>query len=182
QKRKIYSKKLILDKDLRKKLLNDILQYSKNILAQNPELQSIKELAVLLFRDIKSPLTGNNKVKVLINGENKFPEVFEVLRNAKNHIHIEYYIYEDDEVGQALEEILVQKAQEGVQVRFIYDDFGSRSIRRKLVPRLRNAGVKAFPFHKIIFLLFANRLNYRNHRKIITVDGKIGRASCREKI
>lgn len=172
QKRKIYSKKLILDKDLRKKLLNDILQYSKNTLAQSPELQSIKELAVLLFRDIKSPLTGNNKVKVLINGENKFPEVFEVLRNAKNHIHIEYYIYEDDEVGQALEEILVQKAQEGVQVRFIYDDFGSRSIRRKLVPRLRNAGVKAFPFHKIIFLLFANRLNYRNHRKIIIVDGK----------
>src|SRR5690606_35797348 len=135
QKRKIYSKKLILDKDLRKKLLNDILQYSKNTLAQSPELQSIKELAVLLFRDIKSPLTGNNKVKVLINGENKFPEVFEVLHNAKNHIHIEYYIYEDDEVGQALEEILVQKAQEGVQVRFIYDDFGSRSISRKMVSR-----------------------------------------------
>lgn len=173
QKRKIYTKKLVQDKDLSRKLQNDILQYSKDTLVQSPELQSTKELAVLLFRDIKSPLTGNNKVKILLNGEDKFPEVIEVLRNAKNHIHIEYYIYEDDEIGQALEEILIQKAKEGVQVRFIYDDFGSRSIRRKLVPRLRKAGVKAFPFHKIIFLLFANRLNYRNHRKIIVVDGKI---------
>lgn len=172
QKRKIYTKKLVQDKDLSKKLQNEILQYSKDILAQSPELQSAKELAVLLFRDIKSPLTGNNKVKVLINGENKFPEVIEVLRNAENHIHIEYYIYEDDEIGQAIEEVLVQKAKEGVQVRFIYDDFGARSIRRKMVPRLKAAGVKAFPFHKIIFLFLANRLNYRNHRKIIVVDGQ----------
>ena len=171
QKRKIYSKKLIRDEGLRKKLQNDILQYSKNTLEQSPDLQSSKELVVLLFKDIKSPLTGNNKVKVLINGENKFPEVLEALQNARHHIHIEYYIYEDDEIGQAIEKILIQKAKEGVQVRFIYDDFGSRSIRRKLVPRLRRAGVKAFPFHKIIFLLLANRLNYRNHRKIIVVDG-----------
>src|SRR5690606_4664277 len=75
QKRKIYSKKLIQDEGLRKKLQNDILKYSKNTLEQSPDIQSSKELAVLLFKDIKSPLTGNNKVKVLINGENKFPEV-----------------------------------------------------------------------------------------------------------
>src|SRR5690606_32885050 len=79
---------------------------------------------------------------------------------------------EDDEIGQAIEKILIKKAQEGVQVRFIYDDFGSRSIRRKMVSRLKKAGVKAFPFHKIIFLLLANRLNYRNHRKIIVIDGQ----------
>ena len=172
QKRKIYSKKLVQDEDLRRKLQNDILEYSKDTLERTPEIQSSKELAVLLFRDIKSPLTGNNKVKVLINGENKFPEVLAAMRRAKDHIHIEYYIYEDDEIGQAIEEVLIQKAKEGVEVRFIYDDFGSRSIRRKMVPRLRAAGVMAFPFHKIFFLFFANRLNYRNHRKIIVVDGQ----------
>jgi cardiolipin synthase len=172
QKRKIYNKKLVQDEDLRKKLHNDILRYSKDTLEQSPDIQSSRELAVLLFRDIKSPLTGNNKVKVLINGENKFPEVLEALKNAKHHIHMEYYIYEDDKIGHALEEVLIQKAKEGVEVRFIYDDFGSRSIRKKMVPRLRNAGVKAFPFHKIVFLLLANRLNYRNHRKIIVIDGK----------
>ncbi|HLW18693.1 MAG TPA: cardiolipin synthase [Cyclobacteriaceae bacterium] len=173
QKRKIYSKKLVQDEELSKQLHKDILQSSRETLAQAPpEIQSSKELAVLLFRDIKSPLTGNNKVKVLINGENKFPEVLEALKNAKNHIHIEYYIYEDDEIGNVIEEVLVQKAKEGVQVRFIYDDFGSRSIRRKMAPRLRKAGVEAFPFHKITFLLLANRLNYRNHRKIIVIDGQ----------
>ena len=173
QKRKIYTKKLIEDEHLRAKLYNDMLQSSKDILAQSsPEVQSSRELAVLLFRDIKSPLTGNNKVRVLNNGENKFPAVLEALREAKDHIHIEYYIYEDDEIGRAIEEVLIQKAEEGVQVRFIYDDFGSRSIRRKMVPRLRAAGVMAFPFHKITFLLLANRLNYRNHRKIIVVDGQ----------
>ena len=172
QKRKIYTKKLVQDEGLRRKLQNDILQYSKDTFEQSPDMQSSKELAVLLFRDIKSPLTGNNKVKVLMNGENKFPEVLEALKNAKHHIHIEYYIYEDDEIGQTIEEILIRKAKEGVEVRLIYDDFGSRSIRRRMVPRLRRAGVQAFPFHKIIFLLLANRLNYRNHRKIIVVDGK----------
>jgi len=173
QKRKIYSKKLIDDGHLKAKLHNDMLQYSKDILTQSsPEVQSSRELAVLLFRDIKSPLTGNNKVKVLTNGEEKFPEVLDALRAAKDHIHIEYYIYEDDEIGRALAEVLIQKAEEGVQVRFIYDDFGSRSIRRKMVARLRAAGVMAFPFHKIFFLFFANRLNYRNHRKIIVVDGQ----------
>lgn len=172
QKRKIYTKKLVQDEDLRRKLQNDILQYSKNTLEQSPEIQSSRELAVLLFRDIKSPLTANNKVQVLINGENKFPEVLEALKNAKHHIHIEYYIYEEGEIGQAIENVLIQKVKEGVEVRFIYDDFGSRSIRRKMVPRLRKAGVGAYPFHKIIFLLLANRLNYRNHRKIIVVDGK----------
>lgn len=173
QKRKIYSKKLIDDGHLKAKLHNDMLQYSKDILTQSsPEVQSSRELAVLLFRDIKSPLTGNNKVKVLTNGEEKFPEVLDALRAAKDHIHIEYYIYEDDEIGRALAEVLIQKAEEGVQVRFIYDDFGSRSIRRKMGARLRAAGVMAFPFHKIFFLFFANRLNYRNHRKIIVVDGQ----------
>lgn len=61
-----------------------------------------------------------------------------------------------------------------MEVRFIYDDFGSRSIRKHLVPRLKAAGVQAYAFHEIIFIAFANRLNYRNHRKIIIVDGITG--------
>src|SRR5690606_22028157 len=64
------------------------------------------------------------------------------------------------------------KAKEGVEVRFIYDDYGSRSIRKTLVKRLRQGGVMAYPFYKILFILLANRLNYRNHRKIIIVDGQ----------
>src|SRR5690606_32650431 len=83
-------------------------------------------------------------------------------------------IFEDDNIGRAIEEVLKQKAREGIAVRLIYDDFGSRTIRKKLVPRLREAGVEAYPFYEIRFLALANRLNYRNHRKIIVVDGCVG--------
>ena len=170
--REMYSKKLLQNDELAKKVHKELYEYSRQtFLKGEAALQSNKELAYMLVKDINSPLTGNNMVKLLVNGENKFPEVLEALSRAKHHIHIEYYIYEDDKIGRAIEEILIQKAKEGVEVRFIYDDFGSRSIRKKLVKRLKAGGVKAFPFLKIYFIAFANRLNYRNHRKIIVVDG-----------
>src|SRR6185312_10020640 len=106
------------------------------------------------------------------NGENKFPEVLKALSEAKNHIHIEYYIYEDDEIGTEIGNLLIKKAREGVAVRFIYDDFGSSSIRKEFVSSLNANGVKSFPFFKINFISFANRINYRNHRKIIVIDGQ----------
>ncbi len=133
-----------------------------------------KELAAMLAKELRSPLTHGNKVKLLINGEEKFPEVLEALRNAKHHIHIEYYIYEQDEIGEQIEDILVQKATEGVQVRFIYDDFGSPSIKKKTEEKMKKAGVEIYPFHKVLFYLLANRINYRNHRKIIVIDGQTG--------
>jgi cardiolipin synthase len=101
----------------------------------------------------------------LINGEEKFPEVIKALEEAKDHIHIEYYIYENDKIGNTIEEILIRKAKQGVSVRFIYDDFGSRGIRKNIAIRLRNAGVEAYPFYEISFLRMVNHLNYRNHRK-----------------
>jgi len=170
--KKMYSKKLFENKDLAEKLKEDLYKYSKQTFNQSDAaVQSNKELAYMLVKDTNSPLTANNSVKILVNGENKFPEVLEALSKAKNHIHIEYYIYEDGEIGKEVEKLLIQKAKEGVTVRFIYDDFGSRSIRRNLVHRLKANDVKAFPFLKIYFIAFANRLNYRNHRKIIVVDG-----------
>lgn len=174
RKRKIYNKKLIRDSNLERKIQSVIEYYTlHNLERKNPSIAHHKELARLLLKDSSSPLTAHNNVQVLVNGEQKFPEVLKALERARYHIHIEYYIYEDDETGRAIEELLIRKAKEGVEVRFIYDDFGSRSIRKKMVRRLRAAGVKVFPFHKIIFIALANRLNYRNHRKIIVVDGKV---------
>jgi cardiolipin synthase len=172
RKRKMYTKKLVADDDMSAKLKENIYQYSKRIFDQSSaDVQSSRELAVMLVKDSQSPLTSGNEVKLLINGEQKFPEVLHVIQGARNHIHIEYYIYEGDEIGTAIADALIQKAKEGVAVRFIYDDFGSRSIRKNIVPRLREGGVSAFPFYKIIFMALANRLNYRNHRKIIVIDG-----------
>ncbi len=100
--------------------------------------------------------------------------MLQALRQATHHIHLEYYIYEYDEIGTAIIELLILKATQGVQVRFIYDDFGSPSIKKKTEQRMRNAGVEVHPFHKVRFYLLANRINYRNHRKIVVIDGHIG--------
>lgn len=171
--KKMYSKKLFENDEMAGKLKEELYHNSKQVYEQSDAaVQGNKELAYMLLKDTLSPLTAHNKVTLLVNGENKFPEVLRALKEARNHIHMEYYIYEDDEIGREIEKILVEKAKEGVTVRFIYDDFGSRSIRRKLVPQLRSNGVKAFPFLKVYFILFANRLNYRNHRKIIVIDGQ----------
>lgn len=169
----MYSKKLIENDVLSARLDKQIYQYSKRTLDEsNPTVQSNKELASMLLKETLSPLTANNSVKILVNGENKFPEVIRALKEAKNHIHMEYYIYEDDEIGRKIEQVLIEKAREGIDVRFIYDDFGSRSIRRTLAHRLNENGVKAFPFLRIYFIALANRINYRNHRKIIVIDGQ----------
>ena len=175
RKKKIYSRKFLADESQSKRLEASIKKRSLDLIAKGDSVvKAHKGIANLLLRENISPLTGNNAVELLINGENKFPRVLEAIREAKHHIHMEYYIYEDDQIGKEIEALLIQKAQQGVEVRLIYDDFGSRSIRKKLVPRLRAAGVEAFPFYEIKFLALANRLNYRNHRKIIVIDGIIG--------
>ncbi len=175
RKRKIYTKKLIQDETISQKLKADFFQYSKHNFEQaDPEIQSTRELALMLVKNGMSPFTVNNDVKLLINGENKFPSVLEALSIATEHIHIEYYSYEDDEIGSAIESILIQKVLQGVTVRIIYDDFGSRSVRKRLIPHLKKMGIKAFPFYKVTIMFAANRMNYRNHRKIIVIDGKIG--------
>lgn len=174
RKRKLYSHKLVENDVLAKKLEDEIFRYSESTFDKSDsEVKEYKELAIMLLKDNKSPLTANNNVKLLVNGESKFPDVLAAIKEAKDHIHIEYYIYDDDETGALVSEALIQKAKEGVTVRFMYDDFGSRSIRKRMVKQLKEAGVKVFPFYKVIFILLANRLNYRNHRKIIVIDGRI---------
>ncbi|MGJ5643319.1 cardiolipin synthase [Formosa sp. S-31] len=172
---KIYSKKLFNNIKFERQLAIQLQQYAKEIIRSKGEiLESNKKLVRLLFQEISSPLTNKNEVDLLINGESKFPEVYKAIASAKHHIHLEYYIFTDDVVGRKIEELLIKKAQEGVKVRFMYDDYGSSSIRKSLVMRLRNAGIEAFPFYKVKLIYLANRMNYRNHRKIIVIDGRVG--------
>ena len=170
---KLYNKKLAADKKLLEKLKNEMQAYADTIVSPSElPMEDNRELAAMLKEELKSPLTRGNTVKLLINGEEKFPEVIDALRDAKDHIHIEYYIYEQDEIGEQIENILIEKAKEGVKVRFIYDDFGSPNIRKKTEQKMRAAGIEIYPFQKVLFYLIANRLNYRNHRKIIVIDGQ----------
>ncbi len=173
RKNKLYSKKIVQDQKQEDLVLAKLESYNLKNLEGIKDDDHFSSLMKMIYETDRSPLTTNNSAKLLINGEEKFPEVLKELSNAKHHIHIEYYIYEDDEIGRAIEKILIEKAKSGVEVRFIYDDFGSASIRKTLARRLRENGVKAFPFYKIKLVKLANRLNYRNHRKIIVIDGRI---------
>src|SRR5690554_5194464 len=175
RKRKIYSKKIFDDLDQKNEIQKQILKDSDTVFSTGIEsLKSYRKLALLILNQTLSPISSNNEVKLLLNGEKKFPKVFEALKDAKNHIHVEYYIFNADIIGCQFIDLLIEKAQEGVKVRFIYDDFGSREIRKKQVARLKAGGVEAFPFYKIKLISLANRLNYRNHRKIIVIDGIVG--------
>ena len=133
-----------------------------------------KTLTEFIRRAGSSPLTANNKVKLLLNGEEKFPELIKALENAKSHIHLEYYIYENDVTGNQIAEMLIKKAKEGLEVRFLYDDFGSHGLTKPFIQKLKDAGVQTAPFYKIKWYALANRINYRNHRKIVIIDGYVG--------
>ncbi|WP_312355036.1 cardiolipin synthase [Empedobacter sp.] len=112
----------------------------------------------------------NNKVKLLTNGEEKFPLFLEALREAKDHIHLEYYIFDEDHIGNEIIDILIEKAKNGVEVRVTADDFGSSKLN-KHHSRFDGTGVEFQTFLPVRFSSLANS-NYRNHRKILIVDGK----------
>ena len=174
RKRKIYSKKLIKNEVLFQQVKKRILKDSKEIREKHPDLTARNsELIDLLLGESLSPLT-ENRVTLLINGDEKFPALIQALQNARNFIHMEYYIFENDEIGNTIKDILIQKAKEGVAVRIIFDDFGSHDLWDDMVHELRTQGVQVYPFYRIHFILLANRLNYRDHRKVVIIDGHTG--------
>lgn len=173
RKRKLYEKKIEIDEKTFPELQEKLLAYSKEVLSQiKPDLKHFFPLAN--FFSEKNLISDKNQLTLLVNGERKFPKLLESIQEAKRFIHIEYYIYENDEIGNQIAELLIQKSKEGVKVRLIYDDFGSQSIRKNIVKRLIENGVEAVPFYKINLIKLANRLNYRNHRKIAVIDGLVG--------
>lgn len=174
RKRKIYSKKLTEDDELARTLEKNLIRSTARTIQQREDIRGSESLAYLLLNEALSPLTAGNQVRLLFNGEEKFRELIPALKAARHHIHLEYYIFEDGRVGEEIGQILIEKARQGVQVRFIYDAFGSISMSGDFEDRLREAGVEIYPFFKIYFPLFANRINYRNHRKIVVIDGKKG--------
>lgn len=173
RKTKIFNRKNVLDQQIVKEIL-DKLKLKKNQEDQVEEiLQEKSKLFKLIYNSEKSRLTTYNQIRVLINAEEKFDVLLSDLKKAKHHIHLEYYIFNDDDIGTEIIDLLCKKAQEGVEVRFVYDDVGSK-ISSKNKRRLTEAGVLHFPFMPVLFSGLTGKMNYRDHRKIIVIDGKIG--------
>lgn len=134
-------------------------------------------LITLLARNSESPLFVDNDIKIFKDGIEKFEALKKELLKAKHHIHLEYYIVKQDKIGNEIKEILIKKAKEGIIVRFILDKVGSNSLSKKYKNELRNSGVDVVEYSYFLspILRFINtQINYRNHRKIVVIDGKIG--------
>jgi cardiolipin synthase len=120
-----------------------------------------------------NPYEGN-EVTLLKDGEKTFEVVFEELKKAKKFIHLQYYILEQGALFDRLLDLLQKKVEQGVEIRVIYDSFGSYGMRGKPKKRLKDIGVKIYPILPLRFGNLLYTLNYRNHRKIIVIDGEVG--------
>lgn len=121
---------------------------------------------------MKMPVRKNTSAKYFPLGEDMFHEMLDDLRQAKRYIFLEYFILEDGAMWRAMEEILFQKAAEGVDVRLIYDDLGSlKTYTKAEAAQLRERGVRCLAFNRLVFI--KGTLNYRDHRKMLIIDGDI---------
>ncbi len=174
RKEKIFSRKGLRD-------LQQIEQMSrsqlKDIIADKyigfPSIADNIGIITLLLNNSKALLTLYNSVDILQTGKKTFESILKAIDDAKSSIHLEFYIIENDEIGNLIKDKLVAKAKEGVEVRLIYDDVGSWSLPKRFIKELVNAGAEAYPFMKVNFPLLTSKVNYRNHRKIIVVDGRV---------
>lgn len=173
----------VFGQDITKKLVISKRMYSKLKRRPLDEMGTPVEFTVpdehdnlvaLLKNMDYNPLLGGNDVKLFTDGNEKFNYLFYDIERAQEHIHIEYYVLLDDELGKKLQKALIKKAKEGVEVRIIYDSFGSRKASKKYFEEFRMAGIEVEPFLKLTWSALTSRLNYRNHRKIIVIDGMIG--------
>ena len=121
-----------------------------------------------------SVYTNDNKIEIFTDGKDKFEALFKDIAGAKKHIHVLYYIIQNDTYGNRLLDALIEKAKEGVEIRLIYDDAGSRKISKKRVKMLIEAGGQAEAFFPGKLPLINLRINFRNHRKLVIIDRKVG--------
>lgn len=121
-----------------------------------------------------TPLYTGNRVEIFTEGRDKFQSLLRDISAAQKYINLQYYIFSDDETGRAVAEALIERARAGVKVRVIYDHIGSIGVSNRFFRRMRDAGIEVYPFFRVAFPIFATRINWRNHRKLVVIDGTIG--------
>ncbi|KAF1302481.1 MULTISPECIES: cardiolipin synthase [Enterococcus] len=132
------------------------------------------ELLERYLRNVEeSPLAKGNDLSFYTDGKEKFAALFADIKQAKDNVHVEYYAFFDDQIGNDFLNLLVEKAKEGVEVRVIFDPWGAKGSSPKFFDPLVAAGGKVTPFITSRDLIRKTRLNYHLHRKIVVIDGRI---------
>ena len=136
--------------------------------------EKYEHLTKLLQVTNQSFLFTRNEVDVYTEGATFIHELVRALEQAKDHIHLEFYIFMDDSIGRMIRDVLIEKARQGVEIRVLYDDVGCWHVDNKFFESMREGGIEVRSFLKVRFPLFTSKVNYRNHRKIVVIDGKVG--------
>ena len=173
-KRKIFKTKGIEDR------VNKAIRQQEHILRHSdvekiaPKLSGFSDLVMFNLETMGSVLSDDNDIDIFTDGTSKFEKLVEDIKNAKEFIHIEYYIIKKDELFLSILEELKKKAAEGVEVRILFDGMGCRSVRKKFWREVNSYGIKTAEFFPAILRRINVRINYRNHRKIVVIDNKVG--------
>lgn len=163
----------MLSQKNRRRLQHSFQPYGVRL--QDTDLRKEQKNLVMLGSQVGGyPLTYNNEVEILTDGASKFELLKEDLKKAEKSIYIQYYIFLDDKIGSEIADILKTKAKEGIEVKVIYDHVGSFSARNRFFKDMQANGIEVHPFFRVNFPQFASRINWRNHRKIVIIDGITG--------
>lgn len=158
------------------KLSDEIYDLINPIITQvkDPTYKNLMELTAM---NSDSPIFINNTVEIFKDGIEKFVALKRELLKAEHHIHLEYYIVKSDSIGNEIKDILIKKSNEGVKIRFIMDSVGSIKCKRSYIKELQDNGVEVVQYTYFLAPLLRKintQINYRNHRKIAIIDGKVG--------
>lgn len=168
-----YRRQRMISRKGKRKLLRNI-SYGEFDTSESQLSDSAKQQIKLGFNLNQALLYPGNKVTIYTTGKEKFIDLKKELLKASLFIHLQYYIFNDDVLGHEIRDILIEKAKKGVEVRVIYDDVGCWRVKNKFFSEMIDAGIEVNPFFEVNFPQLANKINYRNHRKIVIIDGKVG--------
>ena len=167
-------------RDVRKEKLisrRGYFRLNKYPLAEYYERKSGEDRHQLMrfFRKVNGSLPfDGNAVDIYTTGYRMLSDLLKAIDGARHHIHLQFYIFEDDAVGRLVRDALIRKVKEGVEVRLLYDDVGSWKVKQEFFEQMRVEGVETRGFLKVRFPMFTSKVNYRNHRKVVVIDGCIG--------
>lgn len=175
---------ILVGKNFRKKMVishRSLAKWKERIetIKGNPMLEKsfpkqYKNFAYMAVNSSNSTLYVNNGVRLFTTGKDFFDSMFAEVEKARKYVHVEFYIFNSDTIGTKFIEILKRKAKEGVKVRVIIDDVGSWLMRKSSVREMRAAGIEIYCFLKVGLPAINSKVNYRNHRKIVVIDGDVG--------
>lgn len=169
---KMFRKKYIFDKQAFLRIEGEVDYPSIERIEEMDDDQ--RKLFYLAHKVGNSPISFRTETKVLTNGDETFREIIHALKEATHHIHMEYYIVRSDKIGEKIKDILITKVQEGVKVRFLYDAVGSWKLSKRYIQEMHESGIEIVPFGPVRLPFLNSKFNFRNHRKIIVIDGSIG--------